>query len=138
MAKIAPLAMTDQRQTDKILDLERAALRAMCSGAAASADARSRETRKPLSEALRDAMSDLADYSWRSTEHAVVFKAIAKLQRTGDANVAEQLPAQATRMGFPDVEWNLYLNPSNAPHVEIMQLVRALKAVAANNEFSME
>jgi hypothetical protein len=45
-------------------------------------------------------------------------------------SVAEQLPAQATRMGFPDVDWKLYLQRTEAPQPDITDLIRALKSAA--------
>lgn len=138
MATMVSLDMTSQRQTDKILDLERGVLRAICSDFTTSSGTHGKRTKNPLAEALRDAVGQLADYTWQSTEHAVVFRAIAKLQATGNANVAEQLPAQVTRMGFPDVDWRLYLRPSGTPRVEIAELVRILKTAATNKRLTPE
>lgn len=133
IARMGSPAMTGQRQTAKILDLERAVLCAICCEFTEHGDSHDNATQNPVREALRDAVRDLADYSWLGTEHAVVYMAIAKLQPSGDATIWEELPAQVTRMGFPDVDWKLYLQPNDAPRVEIAELVRTLKAQTAKS-----
>jgi hypothetical protein len=121
--------MANPDQTDQILALERTVLRAICCEFVPSTDERRKATRDSIREALRD----LADYSWRGTEHVVVYSALAKLQASSGVAIADQLPAQATRMGFPDVDWKLYLQPGGAHQVGISELVRTLKAQTAKS-----
>jgi len=61
-------------------------------------------------------IGELSAYSWREPEHATVFEAIRALAPppSSVASWREELPAQATRMGFPDVEWTKYFGDSGA------------------------
>jgi hypothetical protein len=72
----------------------------------------------------------LSRYRWQSREHQVVYDAICKLASGGPTLLAEQLPAQAVRMGFPDVEWPRYLDPGLTPDADIGHLIEELKKVA--------
>lgn len=126
IASTFTLNMADQTQNEKILRIELEILRAICSGAALRKEDRE-ESRSQLLELLRE----LQDYRWRGDEHRVVYGALVALKPSSGETVAEQLPAQATRMGFPDVDWNLYLRPSGAHLTGIEDLIRALKAESA-------
>jgi len=44
----------------------------------------------------------------------------------------EQLPAQATRMGFPDIDWDAFFGPGDSPQPDIDEAIRRLKAQAPN------
>jgi hypothetical protein len=76
-------------------DLERGVLRALCS---ASATASSRAS----------ALNNLADYTWGDHECRVVFDALRRLRGRELEEVRACLPAAATRMGFPDVNWDSF------------------------------
>ncbi len=82
---------------EQVTELEREILRAMCGGAIAPAQI----------EAAREA---LREYAWRDEEHRVVFEALARARNADAIPLREQLPAHATRMGFPEVNWPLYFN----------------------------
>jgi hypothetical protein len=86
-----------------IFELERKILRALCresadSSAHADLGAESRAT----------ALSELLLHNWQDAEHRIVFEALVKLPRRDVAELRRQLPAQTTRMGFPDVKWETY------------------------------
>lgn len=86
-----------------IIELERKILRALCreridSSARADLDGQSRAS----------AVSRLLSYKWQDPEHRIVFQALARLPGRDAAELRRQLPAQATRMGFPDVQWETY------------------------------
>jgi hypothetical protein len=86
-----------------IFALERTILRALCrdgvdSSAESGLDARSRAA----------AVSNLLSHNWQDAEHRVVFEALTRLPGRDAAELRRQLPAQATRMGFPDVRWETY------------------------------
>lgn len=52
------------------------------------------------------AMNRLVRYEWRSADHQVIYSA---LQRNVEARLGwtkEELTAQATRNGFPDIDWD--------------------------------
>lgn len=119
--------MTDQLNIEPILHIERAVLRALCCGTASQAEG-GEPTQAAASSALSEALRELGDYRWRGDEHRVVYSALAALKPSRGESVAEQLPAQATRMGFPDVDWKLYLESSATSQIEIRGLVRALKS----------
>jgi hypothetical protein len=52
----------------------------------------------------------LSAHTWQDPEHRVVYDALASLRRRDPHATLEQLPAEATRMGFPDVDWQPYLS----------------------------
>lgn len=118
--------MADQTQNEKILRIELEILRAICSGSAIRKEDRE-ESRSLLLELLRK----LQDYRWHGDEHRVVYGALVAVKHSSGETVAEQLPAQATRMGFPDVDWNLYLRSTGAHFTGIEDLIRALKVESA-------
>ncbi|HTV59122.1 MAG TPA: hypothetical protein VMJ93_09635 [Verrucomicrobiae bacterium] len=76
-------------------DAEADVLRALCTGECGAADRKA-------------ALARLADYDWQESEHRVVYNALARCSAKTGAAVRAELPAVATRMGFPDVEWNRY------------------------------
>jgi hypothetical protein len=54
-------------------------------------------------------------------KHRVVFEALTALPGRQPSALREQLPAQATRMGFPDVNWqNYFAAPADAPAIETL------------------
>lgn len=67
-------------------------------------------------QARDDVVRRLAGYEWNSAEHRVVYDAIRRIGAEPAARLRERLPAETTRMGFPDVEWDNYLrrNESDA------------------------
>lgn len=70
-------------------------LRVLCSGEESAAE-------------MRAALERLAEYNWEESEHRVVHEAIARCRAKTGKGMREELPATATRMGFPDVEWKQY------------------------------
>lgn len=54
----------------------------------------------------------LAGRSWVASDHQVVFDALSHLANIPPAALRHQLPAEATRMGFPDVAWEKYFEPA--------------------------
>lgn len=65
---------------------------------------------------------ELSGYSWQEPEHATVFQAIKSLAARGRRTWREELPAEATRMGFPDVEWRRYFDEAGAAGANEMPL----------------
>ncbi len=110
--------MTQEVSLNRILELERSILRAVCCGSGFEPDVRD------------DAISSLRGYAWRDAEHRVVYAALVRVQQSSGASAAEQLPAQATRMGFPDVDWKLYLHPrlTEGAEPDIQAMIRELKS----------
>jgi len=100
-------------------DLERALLRQLCYVRL------TRAAWAKISRALRE-------YSWWDVEHGLVYAAIQRLGPCEPKVLHEQLPAQATRMGFPDIDWQAYFSlkgsrPSAFDSAQISRLIRALQ-----------
>jgi hypothetical protein len=78
-----------------LIEAEQKLLRAVCS-------------RRTSSERIIAAIDALANYAWLVPEHATVFQAIRRSLALDRNSWRELLPAQTTRMGFPDVAWPEY------------------------------
>jgi len=107
--------MPQQSQSKRIHELERETLRALC--IRASANARRQYT-----------MRELSNHVWQDAEHRVVFEAIQRLSSSDPRLLREQLPAQTTRMGFPDVDWENYFMAEGQAESDFDALVRDLLA----------
>jgi hypothetical protein len=71
----------------------------------------------------------LAGYSWREPDHAIIYEAITRARSRDPKRWREQLAAQTTRMGFPDLDWESFLRPSATGTAEpsLNQLIQALE-----------
>ena len=98
--------------------LERSILRALCG----SVDPR-------LSRAALARQLDA--HAWQEVDHRVVYQALGKLQRSDPQPLRQQLAVAATRMGFPDVDWDDYFAPSGITYADLPDLVRQLVALTA-------
>jgi hypothetical protein len=97
--------------------MERELLRTLCAPALAA-------------PARQHILSGLAGYVWHDEENRIVFEALCRLRGHQLENVRGALPAAATRMGFPDVNWDAYfLGERDAP-TDPAALARALLAAA--------
>lgn len=104
---------------DKILGLERLVLTTLCVSAGLGAQ------RQLI-------LADLSRHLWRAPEHRVVFEALMRMRSADPASLFAELPAMATRMGFPDVDWDSYFLPGQDPAVtEIEEIIRRLAAACA-------
>jgi hypothetical protein len=104
------------------LDLESRILRALCSNPSPRTD---------NSAARANILAQLRPHHWQDSEHRVVFEALTALPGRDATELREQLPAQATRMGFPDVNWENYF-ASAADDFAIETLVAELLATPRN------
>jgi hypothetical protein len=84
------------------VDLERSVLRQLC---------RAKLTRPAWAKIARA----LREYTWRDVEHGLVYAAIERLGSRDPKLLREQLPAQATRMGFPEIDWQAYFSADEGP-----------------------
>lgn len=79
-------------------------------------------------------LRDLRNYRWQGMDHQTIFDVLLS---SGTRVVArrERLAAQATRMGFPDINWSDYFQPWARGKGELKrsatELVRRLKATMA-------
>jgi hypothetical protein len=110
------------------LDLESRILRALCNdpcndpppfASPPTADAAARAS----------ILAKLRTHRWQNPEHRVVFEALTLLPGRQAKELREQLPAQATRMGFPDVNWDQYF-AANADHIALEAFVAELLAAS--------
>lgn len=102
--------MSTESNSRTAFDLERRLLRALCSASPKRSELREEDDEKTL-EAI---LTALRRHQWQNPEHRVVFEALALLPGRSKKELREQLPAQATRMGFPDVDWDEYFAPRAA------------------------
>lgn len=107
--------MSRQSPKERILGLERDTLCALCV----------RGSENARREAV---MRDLSKHVWQDAEHRVVFEAIERLSSSDPQLLREQLPAQTTRMGFPDVNWENYFRAEGEAEGDFDTLVRELLA----------
>lgn len=107
--------MTRHRALKTVSELEREILRVLCRSDCAARD-------------WSNLTGQLTGYSWQEPDHQVVFDALRGIRSPDAKTRRDQLPAQATRMGFPDIDWSLYLDRRklSGPAIEI--LIRRLKA----------
>jgi hypothetical protein len=103
-----------------VIDLESRVLRALCSNPSSRID---------ISSAQAIMLAQLRPHRWQNPEHRVVFEALTALPGCSATELREQLPAQATRMGFPDVNWENYF-ASVAADSAIESLVAELLATS--------
>jgi hypothetical protein len=77
----------------------------------------------------------LGEYTWREIEHGLVYAAILRLGSRDPKTLREQLPAQATRMGFPEIDWQTYFRAAEKPPAgpSVDQLVRPIKRLIASS-----
>ncbi len=107
--------MPKRSAAQRVFELERETLCALCIRGTAHA----RET---------TILRELSNHVWQDAEHRVVFEAIQRLRSSDPKLLQEQLPAQATRMGFPDVSWDNYFAPQPGAKLDLGLLVRELLA----------
>ncbi len=109
--------MPENRASDIVPALERQVLRAFCAGTGTPDD-------------WNQLPGRLTDYRWQDPDHKVVYDALRAI-RTCDPKVRrDELPAQITRMGFPDLDLSLYFGSGESSVAEIEGLIGRLKAAA--------
>jgi hypothetical protein len=74
----------------------------------------------------QEAIRELSAHRWMDPEHRVVFEAFSMLPSCNVKSLRELLPTQATRMGFPDVDWARYFARPPRGSKGIRHLIRAL------------
>jgi hypothetical protein len=110
--------MLDGNDTNRIVKLERAILRLLCQSTGSD-------------RIQRGDIRPLANYTWNDPEHRIVFEALGKVRANDARELREQLPAAATRLGFPDVDWPNYFSPPEIPETDLGDLLRQLNLAAA-------
>ncbi len=97
--------------------LERQILGALCAGVSNAVD-------------WDQLASELSAHHWQDPDHKVVYQALRAIKSRDAKTRRDELPAQVTRMGFPDVDWNLYFEREEFSAPEIEKLIRQLKVRA--------
>jgi hypothetical protein len=84
--------------------------------------------------------AELKDYSWQAHDHQIVFEALCRLASYAGEGFEQRLKAEATRMGFPDIDWTRYFTAAEqAPLAEnesnqaVDSLIHELKSSMAQN-----
>jgi hypothetical protein len=106
-AQIRTVSMPAADKSPAIIELERNILHALC-----------RESAELDTQSRASAVSELLSHNWQDPEHRVVFDALTRLPGRDAAELQRQLPAQATRMGFPDVPWETYFAGGRPDHTK--------------------
>jgi hypothetical protein len=109
--------MPDRHPSDSILALERRILQALCVGANSPDD-------------WDHLAGRLAGYRWLGSDHKVVFEAFRAIKSRDPETRLDELPAQVTRMGFPDVDWKACFEPDDGTEQKLEDLIRRLEAWA--------
>jgi hypothetical protein len=114
--------VSNHQPNQQLIAIERDLLRALCQSG-------------PLAELSSQVHSELLDYSWQGSDHQTIFEALLRIEGTRGRSSREQLAAQATRIGFPDINWNEYfgqvVEAEGGFKRSVMKLVRKLKVAAA-------
>jgi len=109
--------MTDREDPSRAARVEREVLRLIV-----STDLPSRE----WTEIVRT----LGAYVWREPDHRVLFEAIVRVRKWNVQNWREELRAQTTRMGFPDLDCQAWLAAGPVrPKRSLKRLIRKLEIV---------
>ena len=101
---------TRSRDTEEI---ESRVLGALCAGSLSIDD---------RSEALRS----LANYNWILPDHRVIYEALRRSRQRNLAALRENIRAEITRLGFPDIEVEPFFAPCSLTRAEIVELANAL------------
>jgi replicative DNA helicase len=114
--------MQGRNPSQRIAELERKILRALCRCLQAD-------------EGSERALRELESFQWHEPEHQVIYEALEAVLRRGETPARESLATQATRMGFPAIDWATYFKPAESQSAgaaarELPRLLRELKAAA--------
>jgi hypothetical protein len=89
------MSVRDSSQTPSVIAAERGLLRRLCQSGGVRA-------------VRSDGQRTLRRYRWVGRDHQTIFDALVRLATVPAGSLRERLPAEATRMGFPDIQWDAY------------------------------
>lgn len=72
------------------------------------------------------ARSLLRSYPWRNALHQALWNALRAIPSENPEILRQLLPAQMTRLGFPDVEWEEIFAPHSLSKAEAIALMRRM------------
>jgi len=107
--------MSDRNSLETVIATERDVLRRLCDSG--------------IERISPDPLKSLANYRWSSPDHQVVFNALVRLAAIPPGALRDLLPAETTRMGFPDITWDRFFAPrESAPDSRrpLSELIEAL------------
>jgi hypothetical protein len=77
---------------------------------------------------LDELLGRLSDFTWADEEHRVVYECVRSARGHHKLRLREEMAAEATRMGHPDVDWSVYFLPSQLlSEAGLLKLIRRLK-----------
>jgi hypothetical protein len=94
-------ARTDVSANQPLIAAERALLQRLCETGVASV--------------TPDALNLPTRHSWAVPDHHTIFEALIRLSSVRSGTLRDRLPAEATRMGFPDVAWDKFFTSPEMP-----------------------
>ena len=83
------------------------------------------------------ALRRLDEHEWTTPDHQIVFEALVRLANVPPSSLRRHLPVEATRMGFPDIHWDTYINSASGDldsEPSITQLVGEILAQSAGRQ----
>ncbi len=98
----------------QISRLEEDILKVLCQGTAEG----------PAREFMRE---HLRNYRWHEPAHQIIFQALLAIPSKSVEMICAELPAQLTRMGFPDLEWERLFEGELLSKSEAEDLVRRIR-----------
>lgn len=108
--------MSNANNLDSVTKLEREILQLLCN-----------LPDGPPERARSHALCNLVAHEWKDGDHRVVFNALRRSPGRDPKSLREELPAEATRLGFPDVDWTEYFEETDSSDTKkVEKLTREL------------
>jgi hypothetical protein len=82
----------------------------------------------PSGERYENCVAALGNHAWWDAEHRVIYEAVRRIGFLPPAARRRELPAEVTRLGFPDVDCSAYFEGESATPSELPELIRLLHA----------
>jgi hypothetical protein len=79
-------------------------------------------------DALTSSLTALIAYPWRDPEHRVVYEAVRRIGFLSPALRRNELAAEVTRMGFPDVDCSAYFEEDAIAPEKLAELIQQVQA----------
>jgi hypothetical protein len=111
------LILRSNMRRQKIEELEREVLRSLCGMAS-----------------VRDAQryaAQLENHPWADSECRIVYEALMRTVAREIKAWRNELPAEATRMGFPDVEWENYFTSKRTRRDQLETRIVSLRTISS-------
>jgi len=109
----------DASERQRVTQIERDLLRHLCQ-------------RGGIRAIQTDQRRALGHYRWIGQDHRIIFEALVSLASAPANSLREQLPGEATRMGFPDIQWEAYLEEPDKADDTVAELIAQLIPGSAN------